>query len=938
MKSFKYLAAAALTLLAVGCNKEQVTEVPDGQMVDVTFTAALPGEMATKALGDGQTAKNLYVSVYENDADKTKLDLDKTATFTDLKTQVKFSLVKGKTYNFVFWTQAEDAPYDVTDLKNIKVKNYTTDANDEKRDAFYATRKELKVNGALTETIKLYRPFAQVNFATADYAEAQKAGFSPAVSSFTASGAATTFDTFAAEGKDEVAVALTETNVPADILKTLDGKTYTRLAMNYLIPVGKQGESHNIDVAATFKANNGEAVTVSAPNAPVQNNYRTNILGNLLTSQVIFNVEIVPIFNEPDNDIDIVNVKDEASLRALFATGGEAKLADDLVLDESIAVKAGKEVVLDLNGKTVKNNSNSSAFDVYGSLVINGEGTVDGGEGGDNVAVWSRSGGKLTINGGTYTVGADANGSGNSTIYSTGGDVVINGGTFSTAAKYRDQYWTINKQNNTTGKVEIYGGTFPGFDPANPNTDDDDTYVAEGYVSVEKDGVWTVLPGAKDVAAIKAVFKEGGTIALVNDLVLDRSLSVSAGKEVTLDLNGHKISNSVDLWDDLSCVISVDGGTLTIKGEGGVAAKANDCYTFNVRKGGKLVIEDGEYVGNVSVIQVQEGLAEVSGGKFSLIQTWPGVGNGYDYTINLIDAAGKDGTANAIVSGGCFYKFDPSDNNSENPKKNHVADGYKSTLVGDYYVVTKEGVTPVASQEGFEDVINNGSVGTPIEIQASPNSTIVLKTGLANEGDNARNITIVGDGSQTVDVISGSKSAEGGMLSYQRGSSFTFKNLKIKAGEGNFDGVVCNELVFENCTITGKLTLFGKATFKDCVFENTMANQYSIWTWGGTDVTFDKCTFNTNGKAILLYGKATEAKPTNLIVTNCTLNDRKNGAAGKAAIEIGNDYNATYSLTIANCTVNGFAEGKNTGSKLWANKNSMDAEHLSVTIDGTKVQ
>ena len=57
-------------------------------MVDVTFTAALPGEMATKALGDGQTAKTLYVSVYENDTEKTHLgDLDKTAKFTDLKTQ-----------------------------------------------------------------------------------------------------------------------------------------------------------------------------------------------------------------------------------------------------------------------------------------------------------------------------------------------------------------------------------------------------------------------------------------------------------------------------------------------------------------------------------------------------------------------------------------------------------------------------------------------------------------------------------------------------------------------------------------------------------------------------------------------------------------------------------------------------------------------------------
>ena len=182
MKSFKYLAAAALTLLAVGCNKEQVTEVPDGQMVDVTFTAALPGEMATKALGDGQTAKTLYVSVYENDTEKTHLgDLDKTATFTDLKTQVNFSLVKGKTYNFVFWAQAEGATcYDIDDLKNIKISYDGAVANDETRDAFYATRKELKVNGALTETIKLYRPFAQVNFGTADLFDAAAAGFIPA--------------------------------------------------------------------------------------------------------------------------------------------------------------------------------------------------------------------------------------------------------------------------------------------------------------------------------------------------------------------------------------------------------------------------------------------------------------------------------------------------------------------------------------------------------------------------------------------------------------------------------------------------------------------------------------------------------------------------------------------------------------------------------------
>ena len=218
------------------------------------------------------------------------------------------------------------------------------------------------------------------------------------------------------------------------------------------------------------------------------------------------------------------------------------------------------------------------------------------------------------------------------------------------------------------------------------------------------------------------------------------------------------------------------------------------------------------------------------------------------------------------------------------------------------------------------------------------NSTVTLDNDIANAGSKARDVVFEGNGSQTVDVITNAISAEGGQLNYQRGSTFTFKNLTIQAGEGNFDGIVCDELVYENCVIKGKLTLFGKATFINCTFENTMANQYSVWTWGGTDVTFEGCTFNTNGKAILLYGQATAEKPTNLVVKNCTFNDRRNGAAGKAAIEIGNDYNATYTLTVNNATVNGFADGKNTGSKLWANKNSMDAAHLTVKIDGTKVQ
>ena len=572
MKTFKYLAAAALTLLAVSCNKEQMAEVPDGQLVDVTFTAALPGEMATKAIGDGMTAKNLYVSVYENDAEKTKLELDKTATFTDLKTQVTFSLVKGKTYNFVFWAQAaEGAPYDVTDLKNIKISYEGAEANDEKRDAFYATRKELKVNGALTETIKLYRPFAQVNFGTADYDAAVAAGVEPVKSVFTATDVATIFDTFEAEGKEaKDVVTFNESALPGETLVTKAGD-YKWMTMNYIIPVGKQGEKHISNVTAEFVTETGITVKASSPQTPVQNNYRTNILGNLLTSQVIFNIEIVPIFNEPDNDVDIVNVKNEASLRALFATGGEATLAADLDLGETVSVAAGKEVTLDLNGKTISNTTdiwNTAANDWSllsvrgGSLTIKGAGTLQAKEN-DCFAVDVMDGGKVVIEDGTYVGNVHA-------VYVFEGSVEIKGGKYSIQqpSELPSPYgYVLNCYDanckNGTAKIMVSGGEFEKFNPADCVAEGAHTnFLAEGYMSVEaEEGVWTVVRGTKPVVMTTAelratltAFTSAGSgdnvIEIGKDIVLKEGETWVPAKVdgyhgagvVTVLGNGHKIS------------------------------------------------------------------------------------------------------------------------------------------------------------------------------------------------------------------------------------------------------------------------------------------------------------------------------------------------------------------------------------------------------------
>lgn len=391
-------------------------------------------------------------------------------------------------------------------------------------------------------------------------------------------------------------------------------------------------------------------------------------------------------------------------------------------------------------------------------------------------------------------------------------------------------------------------------------------------------------------------------------------------------------------------VLRVTYGTLTINGVGTLkAVESSDHYAMAIWANGansKVIINGGKYVQEITGTDTQYDLIyasdkatiEIYGGTFQCATP--------QWTLNCLDNSGSK----IYVMGGKFYKFNPAEPHvqPEGTEEIIVPEGYEVKKSGDWYsVVRKANVAFDAGKNGayetLNDAITNASKDDNVSIKLPAESTVTLDNGIANESAKAKDLTFVGDGTQTVDVVSKAINAEGGMLNYQRGSKFTFKNMTVQAGEGAFDGIVCDELVYENCVIRGKLTLFGKATFINCTFENDMANQYSVWTWGGTDVLFDGCTFNTNGKAILLYGQATAAKPTNLTVNNCTFNDRNNGSAGKAAIEIGNDYNATYTLTVNKITVNGFADGKNTGSKVWANKNSMDAEHLTVTIDKTKV-
>lgn len=160
---------------------------------------------------------------------------------------------------------------------------------------------------------------------------------------------------------------------------------------------------------------------------------------------------------------------------------------------------------------------------------------------------------------------------------------------------------------------------------------------------------------------------ENTVVKLTSDIVVTESTIVS--KNIVIDLNGHTIKNTEDIWNEDTkswSLISVrNGGILTLldssdAGTGTLFAKENDCYAVDVRNGGILIIESGTYIGNISSIYVYSGTAYINGGYYEVQQT-NSVGNGYGATINCYDANFKNGTANVIISGGSFYNFDPTD-------------------------------------------------------------------------------------------------------------------------------------------------------------------------------------------------------------------------------------------------------------------------------------
>ena len=407
-----------MLLATTSCSQDEEIIRQSNEMT--TFKVELEGSTKSRTAGDGQTVDKLYYAVYDKDGGNViypNTDVKYgTETVKDGKASVELPLMKSEKYDIVFWAQKEgSSAYSFTNLKEIKV-NYPTDgtllSNQENRDAFFNALDNYTADGN-TQTVELRRPFAQLNVATtlADWEEATRlyqanggTGDPVKSSEVTISQLATTFNALSgvASGNTESvlfnkAELLKETNENGDeVVESIfiekeadDGTTskkeYKLLAMNYLLMAGEkepQGiEEHQpatgdvtkatVEVDFTlWKDDATEIVSAKVPSAPIQRNYRTNILGQFLTGDYTkFEIVVEDEF-DGDHNKEIISVNPSDDLNYLLQNSN----GEDLVFDLDVDGRAVRKYTVDVtswqdkawggeNTKTITINANGNEIE-----------------------------------------------------------------------------------------------------------------------------------------------------------------------------------------------------------------------------------------------------------------------------------------------------------------------------------------------------------------------------------------------------------------------------------------------------------------------------------------------------------------------------------------------------------------------------------------------
>ncbi len=541
-----FVAAAAL--FATSCTKDATeTQIAATGDASVAFTVNAPA-LGSRAYGDGKTANKLAVLVYHKEKDGTYKYNEKLSKFDiniPLQTTVTIDkLIKGDTYEFLFWASATDATEFVAETAtaandklfaltladgDVKVNYNVGKANNENFDAFFGYVLRKSISAPINETITLRRPFAQINVGTDDL-ETLKAQYGDTALDIARSSLTVmAYDQFNIKtgkvaGNDAIEIKIESSAIPESQLK-VNGKNYTYLSMNYvLVPADKGTTSVNVWIYA-INTNVNKNIIKNMQSVPIQRNWRTNLVGSFFSTEAKFDVVIDPVFAN-----DSFDVTDAASLSKVLNHGTWAMVKNDITVDESVNIRSEgdyiePQMVLE-NGATISNNATDDTQTIYvgakAKLSVSGKGTikgpvattlktsaievnagngsvtidskdliVDGGEGNAQNACVYVNAGKAIIKNGTFQTGLDVNGNQNPCVYIDGGSVDIYGGYFINAVPTQagaSKIGVINVNDKISAKITVYGGKFVGqdlTDQTNPDVKNGNIKIAAGYHQVK---------------------------------------------------------------------------------------------------------------------------------------------------------------------------------------------------------------------------------------------------------------------------------------------------------------------------------------------------------------------------------------------------------------------------------------------------------------------
>ena len=698
--------AAAVLFGAASCAKEDISSsIANGETVEVTFTANLP-ELGTRAYGEGLHANKLFYNVYEHGSETALTALCGTEISSTGKFYVTIPMIKGMKYDIVFWAQNADCGYYTLEGKKVKVIYNGKDANDDTRDAFFYYVNEFDpTNPAGKDDVKLYRPFAQLNAATNDVEAVAASGVSLVSSTVTVNTyTCLNIATGAVEGETST-VTFAHKSLPTETLKA----GYTYLSMNYILVNDKMLTTAAFEFKGK-RADDSEVVFTNTTydNVPLQRNYRTNILGSLLTKSTEFEVEILPGFGgEEVYEVEKEHVATAQELTdaiaVVAAAGGEIVLEDNIELSSTLSIAdlsrtasaEQKVIVIDGKGNTLTYTGSNRAIDITATNVnvtiknltidfaasycqrginYNTAGTltldnVKVNEEGKNVTY------ALNLPGNSDNAIVSINNSsltGNIALNVWGEDSVINAenSQFTSVDKTEAENYSaiaLNNDGTTVANgtiVTINGGKITALDqngePSNAvrnatqtgevvisNTTEVIGLTTSPVAVVKYDGYNEFYSCATLQAAInKAIETNASSVVLIKDVELTETATIAEGGIVVLDLNGKTLAHS----DAVNKYAINNLGTLTIKGEGIVTARG----IYNGYGNGgdnvasaKLIVENGTFNAkgtNGGAAVYNYGIVEVNGGKFE--------SNG-GYGLNN-QAGGTLSVNNATVNGGIY--------------------------------------------------------------------------------------------------------------------------------------------------------------------------------------------------------------------------------------------------------------------------------------------